>query len=404
MQKPSEKLTGYDFYKSINSPKYVCAPMVDQSELAFRMLARKHGTELCYTPMLHSRLMSEDKKYFQNMFSTCPEDQPLFTQLCGNDPEIVLKAAQQVQNNSNAVDINLGCPQAIAKKGNYGSFLQEKPDIICSIVRKLDINQNVPVTCKIRLLPKLSDTIDLAKKIEQSGASILTVHGRTKEQNKQSVGQCNWEWIKAIKDEMKIPVFANGGIYQYEDVGNCMEQTGVDGVMSSESLLENPALFSGEIVDLDLIAEEYLELWSKYETKTNYLKPHLFKILHSGQTTHTDLRAKLGQAMKYEDYYEVVQSMKELRKDDELLSKFGWYERYWEKDYKGNDRQERSLLVKRKKLVESQSAAKEMKFENEELKVFRKQSREVDQILEKNKIEELEVEGNCDDNEGDSHK
>lgn len=81
---------------------------------------------------------------------------------------------------------------------------------------------------------------------------------------------------------MKIPVFANGGIYQYEDVGNCMEQTGVDGVMSSESLLENPALFSGEIVDLDLIAEEYLELWSKYETKTNYLKPHLFKILHSG--------------------------------------------------------------------------------------------------------------------------
>lgn len=108
--------------------------------------------------------------------------------------------------------------------------------------------------------------------------------------------------------------------------------------------------------------------------------------------------------MKYEDYYEVVQSMKELRKDDELLSKFGWYERYWEKDYKGNDRQERSLLVKRKKLVESQSAAKEMKFENEELKVFRKQSREVDQILEKNKIEELEVEGNCDDNEGDSHK
>ena len=123
-QKP--KLHGFEFFESIGSPKYVCAPMVDQSELAFRLLCRKYGTELCYTPMLHSRLMVEDKKYKSKHFSTCPEDygrdNPLFVQLCGNDPEIVLGAAQLVENECDAVDINLGCPQGIARKGNYGSF------------------------------------------------------------------------------------------------------------------------------------------------------------------------------------------------------------------------------------------------------------------------------------------
>lgn len=134
------------------------------------------------------------------MFSTCPEDQPLFVQLCGNDPEFVLGAAKLVEKECNAVDINLGCPQGIAKKGNYGSFLLNQPETICSIVKKLHANLNIPVTCKIRCLPKLQDTIDLVQKIEQSGCSILTVHGRTKEQNKELVGRCNWDAIKTLKE------------------------------------------------------------------------------------------------------------------------------------------------------------------------------------------------------------
>ena len=124
-----------------------------------------------------------------------------------------------------------------------------QPEIICDIVKKLHANLNIPVLCKIRLLPRMEDTIDLVKKIEQSGCSILTVHGRTKEQNKELVGRCNWDAIKTLKDLVKIPVFANGGIYNYSDVEECLQYTGVDGVMSSEALLENPALFynKGEI-------------------------------------------------------------------------------------------------------------------------------------------------------------
>ena len=92
-------------------------------------------------------------------------------------------------------------------------------------------------------------------------------------------------------------MFANGGIHKYSDIDECVQHTGVQGVMSAESLLENPALFSGKIVCLDQLALEYLDMWEKFDKDTpKYMKPHLFKILHQGLTVHTDLRDKLGSA------------------------------------------------------------------------------------------------------------
>lgn len=100
----------YEFYESLGSPKYVCAPMVDQSELAFRMLVRNHGCTLAYSPMLNSKIILNTPKYKDEFFTTCPQDRPLIAQFCGNDPESIVKAAQMVQDHCDAVDINLGCP------------------------------------------------------------------------------------------------------------------------------------------------------------------------------------------------------------------------------------------------------------------------------------------------------
>ena len=100
----------YAFYRSIGSPKFIVAPMVDQSELPYRMLTRKYGAHLCYTPMLHARLFSESEAYRKQNFCPCPEDRPLAVQFCANDPQILLKAAQYVENDCDAVDINFGCP------------------------------------------------------------------------------------------------------------------------------------------------------------------------------------------------------------------------------------------------------------------------------------------------------
>jgi tRNA-dihydrouridine synthase 1 len=105
-----EKEDRYAFYKSIGSPKYVVAPMVDQSELPYRMLTRKYGAQLCYTPMYHAGNFSKDAKYRQKNFKPCPEDRPLCVQFCANDPDILLAAAKYVENDCDAVDINLGCP------------------------------------------------------------------------------------------------------------------------------------------------------------------------------------------------------------------------------------------------------------------------------------------------------
>ena len=139
--------------------------MVDQSELPYRMLTRRHKAQLCYTPMLHSRLFAQEPKYRAQNFKPCPEDRPLAVQFCANDPDILLQAAKFVENDCDAVDINLGCPQGIARKGNYGSFLLDHKDLICSMVAKLHAELKVPVTCKIRCLPSEERTLELAKAI-----------------------------------------------------------------------------------------------------------------------------------------------------------------------------------------------------------------------------------------------
>lgn len=153
------------------------------------------------------------------------------------------------------------------------------------MVTNLKKNLKVPVTCKIRCLPSEADTLYLAHAIENAGASLLTVHGRTREHNKQTVGPANWSVIKKIKSELKIPVILNGGISDFKDVEDALEFSGCDGVMSSESILEYPALFDGhKIHDMDKIIKDYFEILEKYpgESSPKHVRAHLNKFMHAG--------------------------------------------------------------------------------------------------------------------------
>ena len=278
-------------------PELVCAPMVDQSELPFRLLTRRYGCTLAYTPMLHSKMMTTQKHYKKIHFTTCPEDRPLVAQLCGNDPETMLKAARMVEDEVDAIDINFGCPQGIARRGNYGSFLLEQPDTVVKLVETLSQNLKVPLFCKIRILKTEERTMELVHRIVKAGCKLLTVHGRTKEQNKERVGSCDWAMIKKIKEAIDIPVFANGGIFNFADVDRCLAETNVDGVMSAEALLENPALFSGKVVDLDGLALEYLSLAEQHPgADDSCIRAHMFKLMFTGLSQHIDLRERLTKA------------------------------------------------------------------------------------------------------------
>mmetsp|Transcript_31977 Transcript_31977/g.42354 ORF Transcript_31977/g.42354 Transcript_31977/m.42354 type:complete len:240 (+) Transcript_31977:496-1215(+) len=200
------------------------------------------------------------------------------------------------------------------------------------MVKKLKAELAVPVTCKIRLLPTEAQTLDLALAIQEAGASLLTVHGRCKEHNKHRVGTANYDMIRKIKQALKIPVICNGGIGTFEDVERALELTGCDGVMSSEAILEYPALYDpSKIYDMDELMSEYIDLYEQYpgEADLKTLRSHMFKFLHSGFSKHTDIRDLLNKSKGFEPIREVAALMKERRKDETVEEKLGWYYRHW---------------------------------------------------------------------------
>ncbi|KAL2213390.1 FMN-linked oxidoreductase [Sarocladium strictum] len=260
------KLHGRAFYESIGSPKYVVAPMVDQSEFAWRMLSRSFLPDsekpklLAYTPMFHARHFGNDEKYRRAHFEATRQsgstepwldgnpkiDRPLFVQFCANDPDALLAAAKEAAPYCDAVDLNLGCPQGIARKGHYGAFLQEDQDLIFKLINKLHKELPVPVTAKIRLLDTKEESLAYAQNVLKAGASILTVHGRRREQKGHLTGLADWEMIKYIRDNLppETVLFANGNILQHGDVQSLIEATGADAVMSADGNLSDPGIFA----------------------------------------------------------------------------------------------------------------------------------------------------------------
>ncbi|KAE8652323.1 hypothetical protein Csa_021950 [Cucumis sativus] len=318
-------------WTKLGRPKLIVAPMVDNSELPFRLLCRKYGAEAAYTPMLHSRIFTENEKYRNMEFTTCQEDRPLFVQFCANDPDVLLEAARRVEPYCDYVDLNLGCPQRIARRGNYGAFLMDNLPLVKAIVEKLASNLQVPVSCKIRIFPNLQDTINYARMLEDAGCSLLAVHGRTRDEKDGKKFRANWSAISAVKNAVRIPVLANGNIRHMEDVNDCLQETGVEGVLSAETLLENPALFAGfrtaewiegheentrdgNLDQADLLVD-YLKLCEKYPVPWRMIRSHVHKLLGDWFKIHPHIREDFNAQSKltFEFLYNMVERLRELQ-------------------------------------------------------------------------------------------
>jgi len=258
------------------------------------MLCRRYGANLCYTPMLHSKQFLESATYRERNFSTCSGDRPLVAQFCANDPQTLLQAAKLIEHQCDAIDINLGCPQMIARRGRYGAYLMEDWPLIFQLVQQLHQGLSVPVFCKIRVFPDADKTVEYAKMLESAGCQLLAVHGRTRDQRKTYDGDghfvaADWAIIKRIKESVCVPVIANGNIQTFDDLEQCLRFTGADAVMSALTLLRNPALFSGRSVpDFELVYE-YLELAREHETNVNWVRAHLGKMLEPYFADYRDL-------------------------------------------------------------------------------------------------------------------
>ncbi|KAF2993899.1 hypothetical protein E8E13_002717 [Curvularia kusanoi] len=302
------KLHGRAFYESIGSPKLILAPMVEQSEFAWRLLSRsflppsQQTNLLAYSPMFHSRMFGEKSNYrdshFQPLKSTTPSppdsyhvsqlpdaerhldgnpafDRPLTVQFCSNDPDDLLTAAKHVAPFCDAVDLNLGCPQGIAKRGKYGAFLQEDWDLIARMIKKCHEELDVPITAKMRVLETKEKTLEYAKTLLNAGASLITVHGRRREQKGHNTGLADWTFIRYLRENLpkETVIFANGNILQYEDIQACLDATGADGVMSAEGNLYDPTIFAAP----PPVGEEGREYWRGKDGKGGYRMDAVFR-------------------------------------------------------------------------------------------------------------------------------
>ncbi|CCW71568.1 unnamed protein product [Phytomonas sp. Hart1] len=401
-----------------DAPMFVVGPMVDQSELPFRMLCREYGATLAYTPMLHAKCFKESAMYRRKFFTTTPiervsqyvasataaeagvqsfdkaerlsthdqpgrphpdcgmnsdrgadrdslVDRPCIVQFCGHDPETVLEAArlavrgeyvdlnhpdgiyhvsanrpdgnftpnketdedkEEIFYQCDAVDINLGCPQGIARRGHYGSFLMEDWDLIHTIIHTLHVELEVPVTAKIRVFDysdttnstpvneniesKLDEllTIYYAQMIRDAGAQLICVHGRTRAMKGQNSGLADLELIRRVRLALggTIPVISNGNVLCYQDVLKNFAQTGCEGYMCAEPLLWDPTLFSNpdhpvfsgrlygankkaRLAAIDT-ALNYMRWLRRCPADVGIIKTHLFKMCYHSYELHPSFR------------------------------------------------------------------------------------------------------------------
>ena len=317
---------GRELFDKIGSPRTVLAPMVDQSELAWRILSRKYGAELCYTPMYHARLFATSEPYRNDMFGPLDGDEkvdrPLVVQFCANKPDELLAAARLVEGRCDAVDLNLGCPQGIAKRGKYGAFLMDDWDLIYNLINILHKELNIPVTAKIRVYEDREKTLAYAKHVLSAGAQFLTVHGRTRDMKGQKTGLADWSIIKYLRDNLPpdTVMFANGNLLYQEDIGRSLEATQTDAVMSAEGNLYNPAIFNigktkldDKFPRVDKLLREYFEIAKATpgNASSTAMKSHFFKILHSFLPIHTDIRSSLGSIRKgeHDEFEKIVEQV-----------------------------------------------------------------------------------------------
>lgn len=220
------------------------APMAGITDLPFRLICKEKGAGLVYTEMVSARALLYGDEKTKLLLKTCKEERPLAVQIFGSDIESIAYASKYVSEFADIVDINMGCPAPKVVKNGDGSRLLLNLELVKQIVETAVKNSKVPVTVKIR---KGWDeehivALEVAKIIEQAGASAITVHGRTRSQYYS--GEANWEIIKKVKETVKIPVIGNGDLKCAEDVGKALKFSKVDGVMIGRATLGNPWIFT----------------------------------------------------------------------------------------------------------------------------------------------------------------
>lgn len=224
----------------------ILAPMAGVSNSPFRRLSRDFGAGLVYAEMVSDKGLMYDNERTKKLLYMTDEEKPMAQQIFGSDLETMVQAALYIDKNSNCdiIDINMGCPvPKVAIKAQAGASLMKNPDLIYEIVSEIVKKVSKPVTVKIRSGwdNQSVNAVLVAKRIEEAGASAITVHARTRSQGYS--GHADLDVIKAVKEAVKIPVIGNGDIIDGPSAKYMLEYTGCDAVMIGRGALGNPWIF-----------------------------------------------------------------------------------------------------------------------------------------------------------------
>lgn len=231
------------------------APMAGFSDRALRTVCHKYGAEYSVTEMVSAKAtVYRDEKTFR-LAEIGENEGRVAVQIFGSEPDIMARAAEILSRPPRgalpvAIDINMGCPVRKVFTNNEGSALMAHPELIYEITKAVKQSTSLPVTVKMRagIDEHHINAVECAEAAESAGASMVTVHGRTRAQLYS--GKSDLEIIKKVKDALKIPVIANGDVTDAKSALRTLEHTRADGLMIGRGAVGNPFVFSEIIAAL----------------------------------------------------------------------------------------------------------------------------------------------------------
>ncbi len=271
----------------------VLAPIAGITNPSFIKLCEDLELSYAITELISAEaIVRNNKKTFDMLNGIEKINIPVAVQLFGGNIDSMAKAAKILVDKYNIkiIDINMGCPvPKIAIKSQAGAYLLKNPEKVYNLVKTVVDAVNIPVTVKIRAGWDKNNIncIEIAKLIEKAGAKAITLHARTRDQGYS--GEANWNLIKEVKNNVKIPIIGNGDVKSIYDAKRMIEETGCDAVMIGRACIGNPWIFKEckEYINNNKIIDQPSTI-----EKVDMLLKHYYLLKNNSSEKHAILEIK----------------------------------------------------------------------------------------------------------------